>query len=250
MTVSQSEVVQPHTRLLRIGLAEPESREYWRQSQRPLGDRRAEVAFEERWFGSRALVRVQYLINSFQARFDAYPQALKALHRWNPDDLGERRLLCHWHLQLSDPLYRDFSGSHLPQRMQHPQPTLDRNAVLRWVEQAGGGRWSAATAQRMAAGLMGVITEVGYTSGTAALRPISLPRVSDRALAYLMYLLRHTEFQGTLNDNPYLQSVGIDKNALEARLMRLPGIRFQKMSDLKELHFDHADLWEWACHLP
>lgn len=247
MTAVQSEVVQPHTRLLRIGLAEAESAEYWRQSQRDLGEQRTRVAFEERWFGSRALARVQYLVGTFQARFDAYPQALKSLHRWAPEDVRERRVLCHWHLQLSDPLYRQFTGEHLPVRLQHPQPTLDRNAVLRWIEQGAGQHWSTATTQRMAAGLMGVLNEVGYTAGVQAIRPLALPWVSDRALTYLLYLLRETEFQGSLNCNPYLASVGIDAEALEARLVKLAGIRFQRMSNLKELHWEHGSLWEWAC---
>ncbi len=136
------EVTQEHTRLLRMGLAEPESREYWRHSGRQIDPtQRIQIAFEERWFGSRAMARVQYLIQNFQARFDAYPSALKTLHRWNSEDLAERRLLCHWHLQLSDPIYRSFTSTHLLERLHHPQPTLDRNAALRWVE--GQGRWAA-----------------------------------------------------------------------------------------------------------
>ena len=241
------EVIQEHTRLLRMGLAEPESREYWRQSGRQLDPAElVRVAFEERWFGSRAMARVQYMIQNFQARFDAYPTALKTLHRWNCDDLTERRLLCHWHLQLSDPLYRSFTATHLVERLHHPQPTLDRNAALRWVERHSQGRWAAATAQRMVSGLAGSAREAGYLEKTAALAPLSLLRVSDRALAYILYLLRETEYEGNLSQNPYLVSVGLSGEELEVRLHRLPGIQFRKMSDVRDLHWDYADLWAWA----
>jgi len=242
-----AECTQPHTRLLRMGLAEPESLEYWRQSGRPLDPADlARVAFEERWFGSRAMARVRYLIQNFQARFGAYPNALKTLHRWNSQDPLERRILCHWHLQLSDPMYRQFTATHLPERLHHPQPTVDRNAVTRWVEDYTRRRWAAATTQRMCSGLMSTLHEVGYVEKTAALPPLSLPRVSDRALGYMLYLLRETEYQGTLGQNPYLGSLGLSGRELESRLSRVPGIQFRKMSDVKDLHWDYPDLWAWA----
>jgi hypothetical protein len=241
------EVTQEHTRLLRMGLAEPESREYWRHSGRQLDPTQLiQIAFEERWFGSRAMARVQYLIQNFRARFDAYPSALKTLHRWNSEDLAERRLLCHWHLQLSDPIYRSFTSTHLLERLHHPQPTLDRNAALRWVEGHGQGRWAAATARRMVSGLVGSAREAGFIEKTAALAPLSLPRVSDRALAYMLYLLRETDYQGSLSQNPYLGSVGLSGADLEVRLHRVPGLQFRKMSDVRDLHWDYANLWEWA----
>lgn len=241
------EVTAEHTGLLRMGLAEPESREYWRHADRNLAfNEKIQAAFEERWFGSRTMVRVRHLLLGFQARFDAFPHALKALHHWNPTEPADRRLLCHWHVQLSDPLYRTFTATHLVERLQHPQPTLDKNAVIRWLDNHTEQRWAASTTQRMTAGLMGCLNEVGFTEKTTALRPLSLPKVSDHALAYGLYLLRETEFVGQLADNPYLASVGLTGEQLEARLSRLPGVKFRKMSDVKELEWTYPDLYQWA----
>ncbi len=241
-----SESRNPHTRLLRVGLAEPESREYWRQSQRNLeeGDR-VRIAFEERWFGSRAMARVQYLVQTFQVRFDSFPSALKALAIWNPTELSDRLAVCHWHLQLSDPIYRKFSSTHLVERFNHPQPTLDRNAVLRWA-QIQQPTWSLSTVQRLVAGLMGCLNEVGFTQKVTAIRPLSLPRVSDLALGYAMYLLRETDYEGTLSNNPYLASLGLAGEALQERLPRVPGLTFRKMSGVTDLEWHQDSLWGWA----
>lgn len=247
LTLPASETTQPHTRLLRMGLAEPESREYWRQASRILAPaERGQVAFEERWFGSRSMTRVQYLVQNFHYRFDAFPTALQALHDWNPTDPADRRILCHWHLQLSDPMYRKFTSTHLPERLLHPEPTLDRNSISRWVESYTEHRWAPATTARMVAGLMGVLNEVGYADKTTPLRPLFLPRVSDRALAYLLYLLRETHFQGQLNDNAYLASLALQGQQLESRLPRLPGLSYRKMSNIQELNWQYPDLRSWA----
>lgn len=240
-----AETTEPHTRLMRMGLAASESRDYWLHSDRGLEpEERVRIAFEERWFGSRSMVRVRYLMMNFAYRFDAFPEALKTLHLWAPDE--ERRVLCHWHLQLTDPFYREFTGEHLAVRREHPEPTVDRNAAIRWMDQKTGGRWAASTTQRMTAGLLGVLNEAGFTSSVAALRPLSLPRVTDRALGYLLYLLRETSFAGSLGVNPYLASVGLIGAELEHRLRRLPGLQFRKLADVSDLTWSYASLWEWA----
>src|SRR5690606_31961302 len=93
----------------------------------------------------------------------------------------------------------------------------------------------------------GVLHEVGYIEkSSVALRPLTMPRVSDRALAYLLYLLRETQYQGSLSQNPYLGSLGLTGSELEVRLDRLPGLQFRKMSNIKDLHWSYPDLWHWA----
>lgn len=241
------EEVDIHTRMLRIGLAAEDSRAYWEQAGRelPPGDR-VRVAFEERWFGSRSMARVKYLVTNFSYRYDAFPEALRLLHRWNPTDLRDRTLLCHWHVQLSDPLYREFTSAVFAQRRIHPEPSIDRTTVVRWVEQKLEGRWSRSTSQRMASGLLGCATEAGLCEGTKAARPLRFPRVSDQALGYLLYLLREVEFEGTLRDNPYMVSVGLDEGLWEQRVRRLPWVRYRRVADVHDLRWEFANLRAWA----
>lgn len=246
--VPGQECQQMHTKLLRIGLLESESREYWRQYSPEAARNSAEQdrqAFEQRWFGSRSQERVRYLLQTLRSRFDGFPGALAALQAWNPLELDDRRIICHWHLQLSDPLYRQFSGQHLPERFLHPSPTIDRNAVIRWVDQQLEGRWAAATVLRMVAGLMGCLNEVGFCQGNANLRPLRRPPVSDIALSYGLYLLRQTNFQGSLDKNPYLASLGLTGVDFDYRLSRVPGLSFQKQLHLRDLHWHYPDLSHW-----
>ncbi|MCY7322293.1 MAG: hypothetical protein LH660_10975, partial [Phormidesmis sp. CAN_BIN36] len=57
-----AEVTQFHTRMLRVSLAVEENRAYWEHLQLELPkEKRAVVAFEKRWFGSKSMERVRRL---------------------------------------------------------------------------------------------------------------------------------------------------------------------------------------------
>src|SRR5688572_22810458 len=104
-----SECTEIHTRLLRLALAVADSRSYW-ENVDPLVPvaQRPQMAFEQRWFGAKSLERVRYLIATFAERYDAYAEALAVLRRWRAMEPATRQVICHWHLQLSDPIYRLF----------------------------------------------------------------------------------------------------------------------------------------------
>ncbi|MDI9636207.1 hypothetical protein QM565_10485 [Geitlerinema splendidum] len=105
------EVSQFHTRILRVSLAVEESRAYWEYLKRDTPkEKRATVAFEERWFGSKSMDRVRCLLSEFNHRYEAYPVALDVLMQWRPSDPLTRQNICHWHMQLADPTYRAFTG--------------------------------------------------------------------------------------------------------------------------------------------
>src|SRR6185503_18538739 len=98
---------------------------------------RALVAFEKRWFGGKSLERIRDLLADFMARYDAFPQALTVLRRWRSMDLATRQVICHWHLQLADPLYRRFTGTYLVERRAGARPEVTRDLVAGWVGQHG-----------------------------------------------------------------------------------------------------------------
>ncbi|MCA8970712.1 MAG: hypothetical protein KDC95_13040, partial [Planctomycetes bacterium] len=39
-------------------------------------------------------------------------KTLEDLHAWSGMDRETRAVICHFHVQLSDPLYRAFTGDH------------------------------------------------------------------------------------------------------------------------------------------
>ena len=246
-TERSSEATEVHTRILRLALGIEESRSYWEHvdpsippAQRPL------LAFEQRWFGAKSLERVRFLLSNFFDRYDPFPEALAVLRRWRSMDAATRQVVCHWHLQLSDPLYRRFTGWFLVERRTLRDPKVDRDVVLRWVKTEFPARWAEATRVQFASKLLSAASEAGVVSAKRDPRSLLLPKVPDLALTYLLYLLRGTRFEGTLTENPYLASVGLTDGLLDQRLRALPGITFRRMAQLTEFEWEAETLTAWS----
>ena len=240
-----AEVTQVHTRLLKCSLEVEESRAYWRHTAagEPANPERA---FEEYWFGSRSLDRIKVLLTNLRARFDAFPAALAALQRWTDIDLECRRVICHWHLQLSDPLYRVFTGDFLLARRDQLRPQIHRDVVIAWVGDQGPGRWTMATRIQFASKLLSAAHTAGLVTTTRDPRPLAFPAVPALALTYILHLLRELDHAGTLLQNPYLASVGLAGDALEDRLRGLPDLSFQRQGVVIDLAWTFPSLTAWA----
>lgn len=242
-----AEVCQSHTRILRVSLVAEESRAYWKHLRTEIPkDKRAVVAFEERWFGSKSIERVRTLLAEFSHRYDAYPAALEVLLRWHPSDPTTRQNICHWHMQLADPMYRKFTDVFLEQRRLQPNSSIDRDVAARWVTQQLESEWSSATTLRMATGLIASSAAAGLCADNPGIRSLKYPKVTDEALVYWLYFLRNLSFKGSILDNPYFASVGLSEAFLEQRLRRLPDLSFNRMGELHDFGWYYADLKSWA----
>src|SRR4051812_25352561 len=202
MTARPAEAMGMHTRLLKCTLEVETSRAYWGLAGAGQ-ESSARRAFEESWFGVRSLVRVEVLMANLRARYDAYPEALRALGTWEDMDPDTRRLVCHWHVQLSDPLYRAFTGSFLVGRHAGSRPTVTHDLAVAWVSEQDAGRWNMATRIQFASKLLSAAHDAGLIGSTRDPRPLRFPFAGEHALTYLMYLLRGVRFAGTLLENPY-----------------------------------------------
>jgi hypothetical protein len=242
-----SEATDVHTRILRLALGIEDSRAYWEHVDPsvPTPDR-ALIAFEQRWFGSKSLERVRFLLASFADRYHAFGEALTVLRRWRSMDVPTRQVVCHWHTQLSDPMYRRFTGRFLVERRAQRDPRVDRDVVLRWVKTEFPDRWSEATCVQFASKLLSAASEAGVISPKRDPRSLLLPKVSDLALGYILHLLRGLRFAGTLTENPYLASVGLTETFLDQRLRGLPGITFHRMGKLTDFEWEAPTLAAWA----
>jgi len=245
MSTGPSEATEVHTRLLKCALEVEDARAYWSHAgnSKPVT---AQRAFDEYWFGARSLSRIEVLLANMRARFDAYPAALSVLHRWPNMSPDTRRLVCHWHLQLADPLYRVFTGHFLPERRGSARPKVTRDLVVSWVGDQGAGRWTISTRIQFASKLLSAAFSAGLIISNRDPRLLAIPRIPDDALEYLMYLLREVSFEGTLLDNHYVASVGLLDSSLEDRLANLAGMRFSRQGDLIDFGWRHADLAAWA----
>jgi hypothetical protein len=229
-----------------LALAVEDTSSYWERldSRVPI-PKRAKAAFEQQWFGVMGLDRVRYLITSFVVRYDAFPNALTVLSRWPSMDISTRQVICHWHLQLSDPIYRRFTGELLPKRRALREPTVDREVTLQWLKAEFPDKWSEPTCFQLAGKLFSAAREAGLVSRRDP-RTLSFPRVSDHALAYLLYLLRETRFDGTLTSSPYLKSVGFDETLMTQRAPSLPGVALRQVSGALAFDWAYPDLASWV----
>jgi len=237
-----------HTRLTRLALAVEDSRAYWANLDPalPSGPPRAIQAFEQRWFGGKSLARVRLLLTYFGARYDTFPAALDVLRRWRTMDPATRHVICHWHLQLTDPIYRAFTGDFLVQRRRSTRSELNRDVVIRWMRTMYPDRWGSSTVIQFAKGLLAASSEAGLITPHHDPRKPLVPKVSDRALEYMLYLLRTVSFDGTLADNAYFVSVGLETPFLGQRLRTLPGVHYQRMMDIDDFEWKYPSLQAWA----
>ncbi len=245
MTDCPREVTEVHTRLSKCALEIEDSRAFWAHADETTKVN-AQLAFDEYWFGARSLTRVEVLLANMRVRFSAFPSALAVLHRWQHMSPDTRRVICHWHLQLADPLYRRFTGGYLVERRAGSRPEVTRDLVVGWVGQQGPGRWTMSMRIQFASKLLSAAYSATLVTSNRDPRPIGLPHVPDEALEYLIYLLRETEFEGSLLDNPYTSSVGLEGAILEERLRGLPGLAFRRQGDLIDFGWRHRDLRMWA----
>src|SRR5688572_26959097 len=111
-----AEVTEAHSRLLRCSLCVEESRAYWSHVDPATPRASSSVAFVGSWFGTKSEAWTTELLANMRVRLDAFPAALRVLAGWRAISPEVRRLLCHFHLQLTDPLYRRFTGEYLPER--------------------------------------------------------------------------------------------------------------------------------------
>ncbi|CRI67887.1 conserved hypothetical protein [Thiocapsa sp. KS1] len=246
MNASPRECTTLHTRLLKCTLEAEHSRAYWRRMAETGTAVTARRVQEEFWFGARSAGRSAILLANFRARFDAFPPALDALGIWHDMEPQTRRLICHWHLQLSDPLYRRFTGGFLCERRRRLPAEVSYAPVVRWVGEQSEDRWNPATRIQFASKLLSSAMAAGLIAGRRDPRPLTLPRVDDFALGYLLYLLKGTLFAGSLLANPYLDSVGLVGPDLERRLKTVPGLRFRRQGDLVDFGWQFPDLGAWS----
>ncbi len=239
------ETTEIHTRIMRCALQVEDSRAFWSVPPADVAQS-AGFAFEHYWFGGKSLARTKVLLANFHARYSAFPAALSALQRWPAMPPEARRLVCHWHLQLTDPLYRSFTGEFLPARLASGHATMTFAATSNWVDEFAPPRWQKASKRQVAGKLLSAAKSAGLVGSSMDPRPIRMPRVPDIALEYLLYLLRSVEFADTLIDNPYLRSVGLQATALEGRLKSLSVLTFRRQGDLVDMGWQHPDLSAWA----
>ena len=238
------EVTTNHTRILKCGLQVDDTRAYWQHTD---GSKSASAqrAFEEYWFGARSLARVTVLLFNFRHRFDAFPPALSVLHRWPDMSPDTRKLICHWHLQLADPIYRELTGDYFPARIRAGRAQVTRDLLIPWLSERSDA-WTMTTRIELAGKLLSAAFAAGLVTARRDQRPLAFPPVPDDALVYLLHLLRGVDFDGRLGANPYLRSVGLGPDRLGDRLRRIDSVQLRRAGDVHDFTWRHDGLAAWS----
>lgn len=245
-TAANAEATEIHSRLLRCSLCVEESRAYWANVDPHCPRESAVDAFEQSWFGTKSEPWTTELLSNMRVRFDAYPEALRVLAAWRTMRFETRRLICHLHVQLTDPLYRAFTGTFLHGRRESVRPSVQRQTVIDWVAMNGPERWALKTQIQFATRLLSCSLAAGLLGGNRDPREALTPRVPDELLSYLLYLLRETSFEGTLIANPYLSSLGIVGGLVDDRFHALSSIDYRRVGSTFEIGWRYPDLASWA----
>lgn len=243
---SRGEVTEVHSRLLRCSLCADESRAYWSNVDPDRPRESAVRAFEQSWFGAKSEPWTAELLSNMRLRFDAFPDALRVLAGWRGMRFETRRLICHLHVQLTDPLYRAFVGTFLAERRESIRPSVQRQAVIDWVVEFGPPHWALKTQLHFATRLLSCSLAAGLLGGNRDPRDAIVPRVPDEVLSYLLYLLRDLTFDGTLITNPYLASLGIIGSVVDERFNALSSIDFRRIGSTFEIAWRYPNLASWA----
>ena len=243
---SPGEATEPHSRLLRCSLCVEESRAYWAHVDPADPRTSASCAFSSSWFGAKTEAWTTELLSNMRVRFDAFPTVLGVLARWRAMPPETRRAICHFHVQLTDPLYRAFSGEFLPARREELRPEVHRQTVIQWTAEHGPSRWALKTQLQFATRLLACASSAGLLRGSRDPREAVAPRVPDAALEYILYTLRSLRFDGSLIKNPYLASLGLVSGHLADRLRALRAIEFRQVGDVHEFDWRYPDLESWA----
>lgn len=245
------EKAEEHTRILRVMLNAEDSRSYVRHAERedyahPAdADAVRRLAFENRWFGNKSEARVNTLLGDMALRFDPYPDALRALNVWSPP-LDVFSWVCHFHVQLADPIYREFTGKFFPERLNDGYTSIDRGAVAAWVESRWPGRWAPTTVMKFAANMLSTGHQAGLFSGARDPRPLLKPTPPGVAVEYLLYLLREVETSEGFLDGPYMRSITPTRLHAIETIRGLANVSLSVLGDVATMDWAYGTLLEWA----
>lgn len=245
MSERPKEATTFHTRLLKAGLAVEESRAYWeRRKSQPAPT--AQTAFAEYWFGAKSVLWLQRLLTDMRERYEVFPEALQVLARWDRMQSSVRVSICHWHLQLADPLYRAFTGTFLPHRNRDGFDNVSGEVVAAWIDEICPEKWQLATRKQFARKLLYAAKDAGLLKASKTEWSLKTPHVDETALHYLMYTLRGISIEGSLTANPYLKSVCLDELDLARRLHTASPVILHRQGSLIDFTWRYESLNDWA----
>ena len=182
-----------------------------------------------------------------RVRFDAFPAALRVLAGWRAMPPEARRLICHFHVQLTDPLYRAFTGEFLPERRDALRLEVHRQTVIQWAAEHGPSRWALKTQLQFASRLLSCAGAAGLLRGTRDPREVVAPRVPDaRARVHPLHAARAPVPRQPRRRIPTSRRSAWPAVTSPIGCARCRTIELRQVGDVHELDWRYPDLEAWA----
>jgi len=227
------------TTMMKVGARLEESRSYLNfVNFEDSLKKQKEKAWNEQWFGFLPEQILETVVFALYQRFGQFPLIVKVLKTWIDKGLDNHdfKLLCHFHIQLTEPYYRWATGQYFYQRYNEGFDDIPSNILGKQLEKAFGKEkdLSSQSYQRLARGILSTARDTGILKGKAE-KFFAHPLVSIEFLGYLVYALYHFKFPfGEFVTSPYIQSVIKD----EAQLRRL--LTDGQRKNWWEFNWDHG----------
>ena len=214
--------VKEHTTMIRMAARINESKTYLINYSEALN--RSELknsAWNESWFGFLGDSIFAVLISGLYNRFGQFPKQVSVLKQWINSGIEhyDFNLVCHLHIQLTDPYYRWLTGEYLPERCNSGLGTFNADLIQADFAAYSTKKMKSNTCRRLLSNLLSSAVECGLLSGKAQ-RQFETPIVSSKLFGYLVYTLQEFNFpMSDLRESPYIQSICSDQEKLKRLLV-------------------------------
>jgi hypothetical protein len=214
-------VTKEHMTMLRIGARIEESRSYIRNYQAGYTVKELKLkAWDEQWFGFIPESIFVRLIPAFHSRFGNYPEMVNVIQNGITKGLEsyDFKMICNFHIQISDPYYRWFSGDYIPNRLDNGLQEITSTTTAVDFNTKFKKNIKANTLKHFAVNLLNSANDTGLLKGTK-LRVTQTPTVTVFFLGYLIYTLGSFDFpMADLINSPFIKSIISEKPRLRSLL--------------------------------
>ncbi|MGK5091068.1 BrxA family protein [Deltaproteobacteria bacterium TL4] len=242
---------QAHTDIMRITARLEETRAYIRNFEETATTAELKTrAWEGQWFGFIPESIFIRLMPALYNRYGQYPQLMEVLKKWLSLGLESHdfKLICHLHLQLTDPYYRWVSGQCLPSRYREGLYEINNTILVSLLKNEIAAELKSNSLQKLARNILTTIRDVGLLKGTQN-KSMTTPVVSVEFLGYLLYTLSKLGYPvADIPASPYIQSLFRDRETFQGLLaegQRKNWWEYNWGNQIFTLSFQYPDILTW-----
>jgi len=200
----------PHTAMIRVTARLNETMTYIRHYNDEINAADLKKsAWSQQWFGFLSESIFNRLMPTLSNRFGKYSYLMEILQRWSFQGIENHdfKLICHFHIQISDPYYRWATGEYIPARFNEGIDEITKSSLAKALSTRTVNPLNANTLHKLSRNILTTARDTGLLQGKTD-KTIAIPASSVEVLGYLLYALRLFDFSmSEIPESPYIQSV-------------------------------------------